>query len=173
MGGEVRAMLAARGYQGDARVPLMVLDTPAHLSEIPASDLTVEQLEPQRAEEHVKVAAAAFEMSEELVRGFMAAGFAENKGLRLYVGLVDGEAVSTALGFTEDDHVGVFNVGTLPNHRRKGYGAVLSSKAVADGFNAGAEWAYLQSSAAGLGVYEQLGFHTVERWWWLYQQSET
>jgi len=35
---------------------------------------------------------------------------------------------------------------------------------VADGLAAGASWAFLQSSALGFGVYEQLGIHNVGRW---------
>jgi predicted GNAT family acetyltransferase len=57
--------------------------------------------------------------------------------------------------------VGVFNVATPPEHRRKGYGARITAKAVASGFRHGAESAFLQASEMGFGVYEALGFRTV------------
>jgi len=35
---------------------------------------------------------------------------------------------------------------------------------VRDGFDEGAQWAWLQSSAAGYRVYERLGFRMLESW---------
>jgi predicted GNAT family acetyltransferase len=85
-------------------------------------------------------------------------------GMRAYVGEVDGEVVTTALGMTRADNVGIFNVATPPEHRRRGYGAAVTARAAADGFAAGATWAWLQSSTAGYHVYEAIGFRTLERW---------
>jgi predicted GNAT family acetyltransferase len=65
---------------------------------------------------------------------------------------------------TLDDYVGVFNVATPPEHRRRGYGAAITARVVSDGLAAGARWAWLQSSPAGYRVYEELGFRTLERW---------
>jgi predicted GNAT family acetyltransferase len=71
---------------------------------------------------------------------------------------------STALGVTDGDHVGIFNVATPPAHRGKGYGAAITAWAVGDGFQNGASVAFLQSSPMGFRVYERLGFRTVEDW---------
>ena len=172
MGGEVRAMLAARGYQGDTRVPAMVLENAAALAAPPeAAGLAVEAVGADRLGEHVAVVATGFSIPEEHVTRLVSPTLLENGGIRVYVGSLDGEAVSTAIGFTEGDHVGVFSVATDPAHRRRGFGAALTARAVTDGLEAGAEWAYLQSSESGNGVYEQLGFRTVERWWWLQQRA--
>lgn len=84
-------------------------------------------------------------------------------GVRCYVGEVGGEAVTTALSMTTDDCVGIFSVATLPDHRRRGYAAAITSQAARDGFEAGARWAWLSASDAGYGVYRALGFVTVER----------
>jgi hypothetical protein len=40
----------------------------------------------------------------------------------------------------------------------------VTARAAADGFAAGATWAWLQSSTTGYHVYEALGFRTLERW---------
>ena len=53
--------------------------------------------------------------------------------------------MTTAIGFTAGDS-GVFNVGTRPEHRGRGYGAAITSRVVSDGFAAGSELAFLQSS---------------------------
>jgi len=63
-----------------------------------------------------------------------------------------------------ENHVGLFNVATLPAHRRRGYGAAITERAVRDGLDRGARWAWLQSSTAGYGVYEKLGFRTQQSW---------
>lgn len=86
-------------------------------------------------------------------------------GLRMYVGTVDEVPVTTALSVpTSGDSVGIFNVATPPAHRGHGYGAAVTAAAIADGMAAGARWSWLQSSPEGVGVYERLGFRTVESW---------
>jgi predicted acetyltransferase len=72
--------------------------------------------------------------------------------------------VSTALGFTLDGATGIFNVATPSEHRGRGYGAALTSHALRDGFDAGSEFGYLQSSTIGHGVYQRLGFRDVEEY---------
>lgn len=79
----------------------------------------------------------------------------------LWLAFVDGQAVSTAMGLVAGGAVGIFSVATPPEHRRKGYGARVTAQAVRRGFEAGAPFAYLQSSEMGLGVYERLGFEQV------------
>jgi N-acetylglutamate synthase len=72
--------------------------------------------------------------------------------------------VTTGLGLTIGDHVGVFSIATPPEQRRRGYGAAITARIVADGYTAGARWAWLQSSKDGYGLYEQLGFITIATW---------
>lgn len=50
------------------------------------------------------------------------------------------------------------------DHRRHGYGAAITGRAVHDGLAQGARWAWLQSSADGYGIYQKLGFRTQESW---------
>src|SRR5205085_8741874 len=85
-------------------------------------------------------------------------------GIRTYVGEVDGEPVTTGLGYTFGDSVGIFNIATPTAHRGLGYGSAVTMRAVHDGFQNGARWAWLQSSPLGGPVYEKLGFKTVESW---------
>jgi GNAT superfamily N-acetyltransferase len=80
------------------------------------------------------------------------------------VGEIAAEPVVTGMSVTVDSAVGIFNVATVEHHRRRGYGAALTARAVNDAVRDGAAWAWLQSSDDGYGVYEHLGFSTVERW---------
>jgi N-acetylglutamate synthase len=89
-------------------------------------------------------------------------------GVVCYVGEVDDEPVTTGVGVTLGDHVGVFNIATPPALRERGYGAAVTARVVRDGLEHGAQRAWLQSSAAGFHVYQRLGFRTVESWrFWL------
>jgi hypothetical protein len=60
--------------------------------------------------------------------------------------------------------VGVFNIATLPEESRRGYGTLVTLHALLDGLARGASWGFLQSSPAGYEVYRRLGFRTAESW---------
>jgi GNAT superfamily N-acetyltransferase len=79
----------------------------------------------------------------------------------VYAGYADGEPVSSGLGIRIGRTIGVYNIATVERARRRGYGAAMTSRVVADGAAAGCDVAILQASPMGLPVYERLGFRTV------------
>ena len=111
-----------------------------------------------------KGAASGFEAPEQLFRQLATADVLGVPGVRCYVGEVGGHAVTTGIGVTQGDWVGVFNIATPQLHRRRGYGAAITARAVADGLAAGARWSWLQSSPLGFATYGRLGFRTIETW---------
>ena len=147
-------------------MPLMRLDDPAKLGEARAAapQLAVRELGADEAEVHAGVAAAGFGENPDYFVRLLPPVVMAVDGFRAYVGEVDGEIVTTAVGVALDDHVGVFNVATPAGHRRRGYGAAITARVVDDGLANGARWAWLQSSPSGYRVYEALGFRTLERW---------
>lgn len=146
-------------------LPLMVIEDPARLDAAQrAAGLSIREIAPDEAPLHVGIAAPAFEVSQELFAQLMTPHVLAAPGVRTYVGESAGEPVATGLGITLGPHVGIFNIATLADHRRRGYGAAITARAVADGLAAGASWSWLQSSPAGYGVYEGLGFRTMESW---------
>jgi ribosomal protein S18 acetylase RimI-like enzyme len=154
-----------RGLVADEEVPLMRLDDATRIESLEAPDgLTIRQLDPDEAEQHALAAAAGFGLEPEHFLRLIVPEALRVQGTHAYVGEVDGEIVTTGLGATLGDSVGVFNVATPEAHRRRGYGAAITVRVVTDGLAAGADWAWLQSSQEGFGVYEALGFETVERW---------
>ena len=82
-------------------------------------------------------------------------------GFEVYVGRVEGRDVTTAASYVVDGDVGIFNVATPSEYRGRGFGAAITAHAVLEGFAAGADLAYLQSSAIGESVYRRLGFREV------------
>jgi len=81
-----------------------------------------------------------------------------------YVGYVDGVPVSTTALVMGGGAVGVYNVATLPQHQRKGYGETVMRQALAESRSEhGVERTILQSTPAGYKLYERMGFRTVTR----------
>lgn len=81
-----------------------------------------------------------------------------------YVGYSDGEPVSTTAIVIGSGAIGVYNVATLPGHQRRGFGEAVMRFALADARRrCGLETVILQSTPAGLRLYERMGFRTVTR----------
>jgi len=108
------------------------------------------------------VAVAGFGIPAEILAPLYGLEIAALEGMSCYLGRVAGRDVSTSVGLTLGNDVGIFGVATPPEHRGRGYGAALTAAAARDGFAAGADLAWLQSSRLGLPVYRRLGFREVE-----------
>lgn len=81
-----------------------------------------------------------------------------------YVGFVDGVPVSTAAIVMGGGAMGVYNVATVPDRQRHGYGEAVMREALADARRRyGVERTILQSTPAGYKLYERMGFRTVTR----------
>jgi ribosomal protein S18 acetylase RimI-like enzyme len=91
-----------------------------------------------------------------------APGVLHLEGNNVYVGRVDGKAVTTAIGYQTGRDVAIFSVATPPEHRRRGYGAAITAHAAREAFVNGADLAWLQTSEMGESVYRALGFRQVE-----------
>lgn len=75
-----------------------------------------------------------------------------------YIGYIDGEPVSTASIVEGGGGVGVYNVATLPARQRCGYGEAVMRHALAQHPS---DRIILQSTPAGLKLYDRMGFRTV------------
>jgi GNAT superfamily N-acetyltransferase len=82
----------------------------------------------------------------------------------VYVGYADGAPVVSGLGWRTGRTIGVYSIATIESARRRGYGAAMTARVVADGVVAGCDVAALQASEMGRPIYERLGFRTVVRY---------
>jgi ribosomal protein S18 acetylase RimI-like enzyme len=81
-----------------------------------------------------------------------------------FVGYVDEEPVSTASVVAGGGAVGVYNVATLPGSQRRGYGEAVMRRALEEARRLhGDGLLVLQSTPAGLRLYERMGFRTITR----------
>ena len=163
--GRLAELAGRRGMTLSDNIPLMAIEDPSQLNAAPAmSGLVIRELLPDEAQLHARVAAAGFEIPPKLFLQLMTPEVLATPGVRCYVGEADGKPVTTGVGVKLGSNVAIFNIATPPEHRRRGYGAAVTARAVADGLAAGAQWSSLQSSTDGYKVYERLGFRMLEGW---------
>jgi GNAT superfamily N-acetyltransferase len=84
-----------------------------------------------------------------------------NGGLHGYVGYVAGKPVTTAALAKGGGVTGFYSVATLPVYRRKGYAESTMRQALQD--EGGAGQTVLQSTQAGLKLYEKMGYRAVTK----------
>jgi ribosomal protein S18 acetylase RimI-like enzyme len=148
------------GLTKELRLPAMVT-TPDELFPTVADELEIDWVKDEESLDHARrVALAGFG------RGSLSALYVpevvEIPGVRIYVGRVDGEPVTTALAWTAHEATGIFQVATQPESRGHGYGGAVTSRAVSDGFASGADLAWLQTYPGAEALYRELGFRQVE-----------
>ena len=81
--------------------------------------------------------------------------------VRVFSARVDHQPAGVSIAIRTGDVSGVYGVGTRPEFRRRGVGTALSWAAVNAGREWGCEAVVLQATAAGLPVYERIGFRTI------------
>ncbi len=83
--------------------------------------------------------------------------------------MVGGEVVACGLGVIEGEFLGLFDMVTAKEHRRKGFGAEITSSLLAWGHDMGARYAYLQVMVDDIPanqLYAGLGFQETYRYWY-------
>jgi len=106
------------------------------------------------------VVGAAFGFDELTYKAFQGIfrTFVDRKGSPFILAEVDGEPVGASCSALRAGVVGLYNVGTLEEHRGKGIGQLVSLAALFEGRNQGYDIGILSSSESGFNVYQKLGF---------------
>jgi N-acetylglutamate synthase len=157
-------LAARRDMVREDPVPAMVLDGTVVARTPSPAGLAIRQLSPEEGFLHAHVAAAAFEIPGDYFQRLLNPDVLGLDSVRCYVGELDGQPVTTGVGYTLGGSTGIFDIATLPGFRGRGFGRAITARAVADGLAAGASWCWLQSSAMGYHVYRSLGFREIDSW---------
>ena len=88
----------------------------------------------------------------------VAYGFGEDLPKRSYIGYLDDEPVATSTFVLRYGVAGLFNIGTLPDARRRGIGTEMTLIPMREARSLGCKVAVLQSSPMGHSVYIKIGF---------------
>ena len=113
---------------------------------------------------HRRVVTTGFGSDPAVALGTACPDLLDRSGCVVYVGYADGDPVVSGLGWRTGRTIGVYSIATVPSARRRGYGAAMTARVVADGVADGCDLAALQASEMGRPIYERLGFRTVVRY---------
>ena len=113
---------------------------------------------------HRRVVTAGFGDDPAVGLGNMCPDLLDRPECAVYVGYADGTPVVSGLGWRSGRTIGVYSIATVESARRRGYGAAMTARVVADGAAAGCDVAALQASEMGRPIYERQGFRTVVRY---------
>ncbi len=87
----------------------------------------------------------------------------------LMVLMVNGEVVACGLGIAEGDYLGLFDIVTAVEHRRRGYGLEITTSLLTWGLDMNTRYAYLQvmtNNDPANYLYSRLGFQEIYRYWY-------
>ncbi len=162
-GSKVMTVVAGHGLIETGLTPFMILDpvedsgwrtAPPGLEIAPARDARdIDQIN--------QILHETFGMPMDSVLTFQLERFLGNDDVKMFVGRVDGHAVTTATSILIGETAGIFQVGTLEQHRGKGFGEVMTAESIRAAAGAGARVAFLQASGSGFPIYKRMGFQTV------------
>lgn len=89
---------------------------------------------------------------------------AERKVFRCWVGYREGVPVATAASVLSERALGIYNVATAPEHRKRGYAEAITRFAIDSGSQESqARPLILQSTSQGHRLYDRMGFYPVTR----------
>jgi len=95
---------------------------------------------------------------------FRSMGLSDDSAWRHYVGRLDGGAVSTASLLVRSGVGGIYFVCTVPDVRRRGFGAAVTRHAMVEARELGCSAVVLGASSMGYAVYRRLGFEEIFRY---------
>ena len=113
---------------------------------------------------HRRVVTAGFGSDPAVALGTACPDLLDRPECVAYVGYAEGAPVVSGMGWRTGRTVGVYSIATIESARRRGYGAAMTARVVADGVDAGCDTAALQASEMGRPIYERLGFRVVVRY---------
>lgn len=161
---DLRQRLPAFGFAFEHDTPAMAVDL-ALLRDAPVvtSDLTIEEVrDPEGMVVFAHTAVFGYGMPPQLEAPFrdllLSLPLWPRAPIRYFLARRGGEPVATSLVTLVGGAAGIFNVATVPDARRGGIGAAVTTAALRAARAEGYRIAILESSSMGYGVYQRMGF---------------
>ncbi|MGC4813279.1 GNAT family N-acetyltransferase [Micromonospora sp. DT228] len=160
---EVRALAARHGLLQSNDLPMLACGAEDIVFRADAGE-SVRQVRAAEADLYTDTLTRGFEAPEGTFGSLMGGGVLDADSITGYLAEESGRPVGTGLAMSTSGVVGVFNIAVVPSARGRGLGREITEAVLRDGIAAGADAAYLQSSAMGRALYESMGFGLVETW---------
>lgn len=162
-GSLVSEAAAQHGLTHFEREPLMIRRSDQGLPAEPIADgLRVRVVPVDELDLYARTVAEGFGAPHEVFQVLADPSLEKIDRITFYLAELDGVPVGTGMTAIYGDLTGIFNITTLPDYRRRGYGRAVTQEMVRAGFAAGAGTAYLYASQMGEPVYQSLGFRIEE-----------
>lgn len=167
---DLRERLLKYGFVADD-APAMAIDLEQLPTFSPVPELTIR---PVRTEADIRTFAQVlnigdFQASEAIALRIpevlqpSLSPFQEEPHLGCLVGYRDGVPVATSARFLSDGVTGIYGVATVPEARRRGFGAAMTLAALQEGRTLGFRAGVLVATSMGEPVYRRIGFKEVFR----------
>jgi GNAT superfamily N-acetyltransferase len=156
---EVAPVAHELGFSSSPTMPLMVFEPDAEVPQHDAAD--VEIFTGANAHADFIQLATAFGVSPEIRRQYFGLDMLDGPGIEIFSARYQGQPVSTVTTVRGGSTVGIWIMGTPPEHQRKGFGYALLSAAINQYRARGVRQFYLISTAAGQPLYRKIGFQPI------------
>jgi len=130
------------------------------LSELPGYEI-VRVKDAARLEDHKRALTGGFEMPAQWADELLTPTVLKRDDVAFYTGYANDVPVTTGVGIRTGRTIGIYNIATLPEGRRHGYGEAMTRRVASDGALEGCDVAALQASPLGYPIYARLGYKTV------------
>ena len=97
-------------------------------------------------------------VSQALNKFLIIPGFDDSAQVRNYMGFENGKLVAVSTVLFAGGVAGIYNVGTYPEHRHRGFGRAITLAPLLEARDRGYRIGVLQSTKMGFGLYSKLGF---------------
>ncbi len=159
---QLEQALANRGMGEVVRRPAMVAAVDSIRATVPPDGLKLGPVGSATGLATVReVQVRAFGLLPEVAEGLLHENILHTAGVHQFGAWLDGQLVGCLTMQIDDQTAGLFGVATDPDHQGRGVATALTATALVKARKLGADLAWLQSTEAGMGVYERLGFETI------------
>lgn len=151
-------------YLDEESVPLMHLNIGDLTITEELSDVDIEQLRGEDIEKlysviNIQANALGFEL--DTVKRTFGQDVLKHEAVSIYLAKVEDNYVSTVTVVRHGDTVSIWNMGTLSDDQKRGYGRALLQRVIHDEKKQGIKHCILLATAVGKKLYDKMGFKTV------------
>ena len=159
---DVTAEFARRGFRQINNPPAMIAEKLKDpLNQLPQVDVRRVDDEPTRLA-FATICSTCFDIPFRTAARFYEGERSWQYGYDGFIGYARGAPVCAMATVVSGEATGVYSLGTLPEHRKRGYGEALMRRVLAElGHSEGERTTVLQSSEAGYRLYRQMGYRRV------------
>lgn len=116
-------------------------------------------------DDFITVSSEVFEVPLGPVRQVHPDSLLADEDFDMFIGRVNGRPVACGQLVQTDDVAGIYSIGVVEDHRRRGIGEAMTWEVLRTGRGSGCQVGVLQSTEMAYPLYDQMGFETVTHYY--------